>query len=125
MAKSMVTEWGMSEKLGLMTYGSNSQTVFLGKDMETHNAYSDETAKLIDDEMHKIIEDAHTRATKLLTDNRSILDNMARVLIERETIYGEEVDLLMEGKSHTEVLEYMEKAESERDSNPFKRYEGQ
>lgn len=123
MAKSMVTEWGMSEKLGLMTYGSNSQTVFLGKDMETHNAYSDDTAKLIDDEMHKIIEGAHARATKLLTDNRSILDNMARVLIERETIYADEVDMLMEGKSHTEVLEYMEKSENDKVGNAFKRYE--
>ena len=125
MAKSMVTEWGMSEKLGLMTYGSNSQTVFLGKDMETHNAYSDETAKLIDDEMKGIIEAAHTRATKLLSENRAILDNMARVLIERETIYGEEVDMLMEGKSHTEVLEYMEKTENDRENQQFKKYESE
>ena len=125
MAKSMVTEWGMSEKLGLMTYGSNSQTVFLGKDMETHNAYSDDTAKLIDSEMKNIIETAHARATKLLTENRSILDNMARVLIERETIYGEEVDMLMDGKSHTEVLEFMEKAEAGRENNRFKRYESE
>ena len=124
MAKRMVTEWGMSEKLGLVTYGSNSQTVFLGKDMETHNAYSDETAKAIDLEMRAIIENAHARATKFLTDNRSVLDNMARVLIEKETIYSEEVDMLMEGKSYTEVLEYMETAENNREGNPFKRYEG-
>lgn len=123
-AKSMVTEWGMSDKLGLMTYGSNNQTVFLGRDIETHNAYSDNTAKLIDDEMKKFIEDAHQKATKLLTDNKSILDNMARVLIERETIYSEEVDLLMAGKSYSEVLEYMEKTDGDREKNRFKKYEG-
>lgn len=123
MAKRMVTEWGMSDKLGLVTYGSNSQTVFLGKDMETHNAYSDETAKAIDEEMRAIIEGAHSRAVKFLTDNRSVLDNMARVLIEKETIYSEEVDLLMEGKSHTEVLAYMDEHEKLSSDNPFKKYE--
>ncbi len=125
MAKRMVTEWGMSEKLGLVTYGSNSQTVFLGKDMETHNAYSDDTAKAIDDEMHSIIEAAHARATKLLTENRGVLDNMARILIERETIYTEEVDMLMEGKSYTEVLKFMDEQDEKHSDNPFKKYEAE
>ena len=123
MAKKMVTEWGMSEKLGLVTYGSNSQTVFLGKDMETHNAYSEETAMTIDEEMHSIINAAHDRATKILTDNRVILDNMARVLIEKETIYADEVDMLMEGKSYSEVIQHMEEHDAEHAENPFKRYE--
>ena len=123
MAKRMVTEWGMSEKLGLVTYGSNSQTVFLGKDMETHNAYSDDTAKAIDDEMHEIIENAHSRATKLLTENRSVLDNMARVLIERETIYTEEVDMLMEGKTYSDVMKFMDEQDEKHAENPFKKFE--
>lgn len=123
MAKRMVTEWGMSEKLGLVTYGSNSQTVFLGKDMETHNTYSNDTAKLIDEEIHTIIEREHERATGMLTQNRSILDNMARVLIERETIYTEEVDLLMEGKDYKEVLTYMDEHDATNNENPFKRFE--
>ncbi len=123
MAKRMVTEWGMSDKLGLVTYGSNSQTVFLGKDMEYHNSYSDETAQTIDEEIHSIIETAHTRATQLLTDNRSILDNMARVLIERETIYAEEVEMLMAGKGYAEVFEYMDKHDAEHEENPFKKYD--
>ncbi len=122
-AKKMVTEWGMTDTLGLVTYGSNSQTVFLGKDMETHNTYSEETAKLIDEEMHKIVDGQHERGTKLLTENRSILDNMARVLIEKETIYTEEVDLLMEGKNYSEVIQYMEEQDAKRADNPFKRYE--
>ena len=123
LAKKMVTEWGMSDKLGLVTFGSNSQTVFLGKDMEYHNTYSDETAKIIDDEIHSIIESGHSRATALLTENRSVLDNMARVLIEKETIYTEEVDLLMEGKDYKEVLAYMEEHDSANNGNPFKRFE--
>ncbi len=123
MAKRMVTEWGMSEKLGLVTYGSNSQTVFLGKDMETHNAYSDDTAKAIDEEMHQIIENAHARATKLLTDNRKVLDNMARVLIERETIYTEEVDMLMDGEGYAEVIKFMDERDEKHRENPFKKYE--
>ena len=123
MAKRMVTEWGMSEKLGLVTYGSNSQTVFLGKDMETHNAYSDETAKAIDEEMHNIIETAHERATEMLTEHRYALDNMARVLIERETIYTEEVDMLMEGKTYQEVLKFMDDRDEKASENPFHKYE--
>lgn len=123
MAKKMVTEWGMSEKLGLVTYGSNSQTVFLGKDMETHNAYSEETARAIDEEMHGIIDGEHERAVNILTENRSVLDNMARVLIEKETIYSEEVDMLMDGKDHAEVIRYMEEHDAARAENPFKRYE--
>ena len=123
MAKRMVTEWGMSEKLGLVTYGSNSQTVFLGRDMEYHNTYSDDTAKLIDEEMHAIVEGAYDRALKLLTEYRSVLDNMARVLIEKETIYTEEVDLLMEGKDYKEVLSFMDEHDSENSDNPFKRFE--
>jgi cell division protease FtsH len=107
-AKRMVTEWGMSEKLGLLSYGSNSQTVFLGKDMETHNAYSDDTAKTIDSEMRAIVDKQHERATQMLSEHRSVLDNMTRVLIERETIYTEEVEMLMQGKSYTEVIEYMD-----------------
>lgn len=123
-AKSMVTEWGMSDKLGLIAYGSDSQTVFLGKDMETHNVYSEETAKVIDEEMRDIIDTQYKRAKKLLTDNRSVLDNMARVLIEKETIYTEEVDMLLEGKSVDEVIKYMDEQDEKHTENAFKRYEG-
>ena len=78
---------------------------------------------MIDDEVRDIIKTQHERARKLLTDNRSILDNMARVLIEKETIYTEEVDLLMEGKTYDEVIKYMEEHENDRAANPFKKYE--
>lgn len=97
--------------------------MFIGRDMATQRAYSEETARMIDDEVRKIVNDQHARARKLLTENRSILDNMARVLIERETIYTEEVDMLMEGKGYEEVIQYMDEHDGERSENPFKRYE--
>ncbi len=122
-ARAMVTEFGMSDKLGLICYSDDSQPMFIGKDMATRNSFSEETAKMIDDEVRDIIKTQHERARKLLTDNRSILDNMARVLIEKETIYTEEVDLLMEGKTYDEVIKYMEEHENDRATNPFKKYE--
>ena len=120
-ARKMVTEWGMSDRVGLVTYQSDSP-IFLGRDMEAHNTYSEETANLIDEEVHKIIDEAHTRAVKLLSDNRKVLDNMARVLIERETIYTEEVDMLLDGATVDEVYAHMDKYEKQEAENPFKRF---
>ena len=124
LARAMVTEFGMSEKLGLISYSDDSQPVFLGKDMATHSAYSEETAKMIDEEVRTIVSTQHERARKLLTENRSILDNMARVLIEKETIYTEEVEMLKENKNYEEVLKYMEEHENDHTENAFKKYEG-
>ncbi|MDE6273707.1 MAG: hypothetical protein K2L87_01505, partial [Clostridiales bacterium] len=116
----MVTEWGMSEKLGPIAYGS-SGPVFLGRDYEERNIYSEETAGLIDAEVKKIIMAQYERAKKLLSENREILDNMARVLVERETIYTDEVDMLMSGKDYKEVLAYMEQHDSGAPDSPFGR----
>ena len=123
-ARAMVTEFGMSEKLGLVSYNDDSQPLFIGRDMATHSTYSDETAKMIDDEVRGIINTQLERARKLLTDNRSVLDNMARVLIERETIYTEEVEMLMAGKSYTEVIEYMDEQDKLHQDKSFKKFEG-
>ncbi|MDE7454026.1 MAG: ATP-dependent zinc metalloprotease FtsH [Clostridia bacterium] len=122
-AHAMVTELGMSDKLGLVNYSDDSQPVFIGKDMATQCSYSEDTAKMIDDEIRDIVNTQHERARKLLSENRSILDNMARVLIERETIYTEEVDLLMQGKTYSEVMAFMDENDKAKESNPFKRYE--
>ena len=120
-ARKMVTEWGMSDRVGLVTYQSDGP-IFLGRDMEAHNTYSEETAGVIDEEVHKIIEAAHERAVKLLTENRKVLDNMARVLIERETIYTEEVDMLLDGATAEDVYLHMDKYEKAEQENPFKRF---
>jgi len=119
-ARRMVTQWGMSEKLGLVAYDSD-QPVFMGMEYgHSERTYSQETANAIDDEIRRLISSAHERARKLLTENRSILDNMSRVLVEKETIYTEEVAMLMKGASYKEVIETMESREGVRRENPFK-----
>ncbi len=122
-ARRMVTQWGMSDKLGLVAYDSD-QPVFLGMEYGHQNqSYSQETAAAIDDEVRRLIKEAHERATKLIKENRSILDNMSRVLVAKDTIYTEEVEMLMKGASYKEVIEAMEKSEGEHAANPFARAE--
>ncbi len=121
-ARKMVTEWGMSDKIGPVNYGGGDQ-VFIGKDMQTRATYSEELAKTIDQEVQAIIKNAHKRATELLTAHKSELDNMARLLVERETIYQDEVDMIMDGKDATEIIKIMEEKDGVDNSNPFKRAE--
>ena len=120
LARRMVTQWGMSEKLGLVAYDSD-QPVFMGMEYgnQSRGGYSQETAATIDAEIRRLIAEAHTRATKLLKENRSIMDNMSRVLVEKETIYTEEVQMLMKGASYKEVIAYMDEKEGAHRDNPF------
>ena len=121
-ARRMVTEWGMSKKVGLISYGEG-KPVFIGRQIGNTHEYSETTATLIDEEVKAIISAAHERAIKILTEKRSILDNMARVLVERETIYTEEVIMLMNGATVQEVLEAMEERDKKAVENPFSRYD--
>ena len=118
-ARKMVTEWGMSKDIGPVFYGSGGE-VFLGRDYSSSHANTSEviTGK-IDGEIHRIIEEGHQTALNILTEKRIIMDNMARVLVERETIYSEEVSMLMEGKSATEVIEYIDSKTGSRKVNPM------
>ena len=120
LARRMVTQWGMSDKLGLVAYDSD-QPVFMGMEYgnQSRGGYSQETAATIDAEIRSLISKAHTRATKLLKENRSIMDNMSRVLVEKETIYTEEVQMLMKGASYKEVIAYMDEKEDVHRDNPF------
>ena len=117
-ARKMVTEWGMSDKIGPVNYGDNDQ-IFVGRDYQTRTPYSEETAKIIDGEIETIIKDAHKKATDLLSAHKNLLDVMARLLIERETIYSEEVDMIMEGKTVAEILENIDERDRKRKENPF------
>ncbi len=123
-ARKMVTEWGMSEIVGPVNYGGGDQ-VFIGKDMQTRATYSEELAKVIDNEVEKIIKNAHEKATKLLSENKSKLDNMARLLIERETIYQDEVDMIMEDKTAQEIMKIMEERDGLYNENPFAKVDGE
>jgi cell division protease FtsH len=98
-ARKMVTEYGMSEKLGPMQYGSRQGQVFLGKDLSQEANYSDRVAYEIDEEMKEIIESCHVRTRKILTERRDKLDALANLLLEKETIDEEEIRSLMD--SHT------------------------
>ena len=119
-ARLMVTEWGMSEKVGPISYGSDKE-VFIGRDMASHVSYSEETAAIIDEEIRKIVDDGLQRARQLLAKNRKLLDNMTRLLVERETIFSEEVDMLMDGKSVEEIIKFMDENERTLSENPFTR----
>lgn len=119
-ARLMVTEWGMSEKVGPISYGSDKE-FFIGRDMQSHVTYSEQTAALIDSEIKEIVENSLQKARDLLKKNKNLLDNMARLLVERETIFTEEVDMLMQGKSVEEIIEFMDKNERSLSENPFER----
>lgn len=105
-AKAMVTEWGMSD-LGPIFYGSDHE-VFVGRDFGSHSANSEEVQAKIDEQISKIVENCLERARNLLGQHKKVLDSMARVLIEKETIYADEVDMLMEGQSVVDVLKKIE-----------------
>jgi cell division protease FtsH len=111
-AQTMVTEWGMSEAVGPLFYGSEGE-VFVGRSYQSQHSYSEDLAKRIDQEVRKIVEDCHKRATELLTEKIQVLHNMARVLFEKETIHHDEVQLLMDGKSAEEVIDFIDKLEKE------------
>ena len=89
--------------------------------MASHVNYSEQTAGIIDQEIREIIDTSLKKARKLLAENKKLLDNMARLLVERETIFTEEVDMLMEGKSVEEIMQFMDQNERSLRENPFKR----
>jgi len=98
MARKMVCEWGMSDKMGPLTYGAKEEQVFLGKDMSSQKNFSDQTAKLIDQEVKTLVMDGYTRATDLLKNNRDVLEKMAQALLERETLDGQDIKDIISGK---------------------------
>jgi cell division protease FtsH len=98
-ARKMVCEWGMSEKLGPISMTEGEGEVFLGRDMMSHKNYSEQTAQIIDSEIKRIVTQGHAKAKKLLEENLDTLHRLAEALLERETLTGKEVDLIMEGKT--------------------------
>jgi cell division protease FtsH len=92
LARRMVTDLGMSDVLGPRTFGDKQEMVFLGREISEQKDYGDTVADAIDQEINRIIKEAHDRATKILTDNKSKLKALAKKLIEQETLEGEELD---------------------------------
>ncbi|HZO58253.1 MAG TPA: ATP-dependent zinc metalloprotease FtsH [Solirubrobacterales bacterium] len=103
-AKQMVMRFGMSEKLGPRTFGHDQSQPFLGREFSATADYSEEIAREIDDEIRRIVEEAHQTARQVLGDRREHLDRLSKLLLEHETIEREEFEALLAGKSEEEVF---------------------
>ncbi|MBB45847.1 MAG: cell division protein FtsH [Rhodospirillaceae bacterium] len=99
MSRRMVTEWGMSDKLGFLAYGADQQEVFLGHSVTQTKNLSDATAKTIDEETRRIIDEAYTDASNILTKNEDQLETVAKGLLEYETLSGDEIASLINGNT--------------------------
>lgn len=97
-ARRMVTEWGLSEKLGPLRYASDQEEVFLGHSVTQSKNMSDDTAALVDSEIRRIVEDAYSRARQILMDNLEDLHVLAKALLEYELLSGDEIKDLLAGK---------------------------
>ncbi len=107
-ARNMVTEWGMSGEVGLIHYGDEGGELFLGRDYQNRAVYSEKEAAVIDNEVKKIIDKCHEEAKAILNSHRQQVETMVEVLLEKETIYSDEVDMIMNGSSKEDVLKFIE-----------------
>ncbi|MGP1395662.1 MAG: ATP-dependent zinc metalloprotease FtsH [Inquilinaceae bacterium] len=98
LSRRMVTEWGMSDKLGMLTYGTPEQEVFLGHSVTQHKNMSDATARIVDEEIRRIVDEAYQRAHDVLTEHLDELHAVANGLLEYETLSGDEIRALLRGE---------------------------
>jgi cell division protease FtsH len=112
-AHKMVCEYGMSDKLGPLTLRKKETEIFLGRDFTKEKAYSEKTAQMIDEEVKKIVEDCRDRAKDLLKKNKAKLDRLAKALIEKEILVGEEVEEILK---HAEKVSASEKKNRTQDT---------
>jgi len=105
-ARQMITKFGMSDKIGPVALGQSQGGMFLGRDMSSTRDFSEDTAATIDVEVSELVDVAYKRATKVLSDNRTVLDEMAQMLIERETIDTEDIQDLL-NRSEVKVANYI------------------
>ena len=97
-ARAMICEYGMSPKLGTLTLGRKDDMVFIGRDLMKEKNYSERTAQMIDNEVKRIIEECHAKATSILKKNKKFLKIMAEALLEREILDSADVEAIMAGK---------------------------
>jgi cell division protease FtsH len=95
LAQHMVRTWGMSENLAPLSFGQGEEQIFLGREIQQHRDYSEETAREIDREISRLITDNYARAKKILEENMDILHRLADLLLEKETVMGKELDELI------------------------------
>ncbi len=118
MARKMVCEWGMSDTFGSLALSDNNNEVFLGRELVQHKHYSEETAKMIDFEVKKIVQNAYETANNLLKEKEEIMHKLAKALLERETLTGDELTKVLEGEELAPV-EIKENKEEKKSSNDF------
>ena len=105
-ARQMITRFGMSDKLGPVALGRSQGGMFLGRDIAAERDFSEDTAATIDEEVSELVAVAHKRATKVLVDNRSVLDELAEMLVDQETVDAEEFQELLI-RSDVRIAEYV------------------
>jgi len=98
LARKMVCDWGMSEKLGTINYGQKNENIFIGREISQHRDYSEQTAQLIDEEIRRIVDEAYGKSYGLLKTNKELLETVGEQLLERETLSKEELEALREGR---------------------------
>jgi len=98
LARKMICEWGMSDKLGPITFGKKEEEIFLGREIAQHRDFSEDTAKTIDNEVRKIIDDASERALKILSEKREQLESLAKALLEYEVLDNVEITKILNGE---------------------------
>jgi cell division protease FtsH len=116
--RMMVTEWGMSDKLGMIAYGDNGQEVFLGHSVTQHKNVSEGTAREIDNEIKSVIDNAYQKARKILSDNIDQLHALANGLLEYETLSGDEIRQVLAGEKVIKRVNDEPAADSRRASVP-------
>jgi cell division protease FtsH len=99
-ARSMVTEYGMSERLGLVTYERQRQPMFLPENFSPTKTYSEERAAQIDEEISRGIEEAHKRVRGILSEHRKVLDDLAHLLLQKEVVQGDELRKMLSKPGH-------------------------
>jgi cell division protease FtsH len=95
LARKMVCDWGMSDKLGPLTFGKKEEQIFLGREIAQHRDYSEDTAERIDEEVRRIVMENYERAKQLLVENTGLLHRLARVLLEKEVLDNSEIEKIM------------------------------
>ena len=122
-ARRMVCEWGMSTKLGPLTFGKKNEQIFLGREISQHRDYSELTAELIDAEVKDIVETSMREAEEMLKNNMKLFTGMAEALIERETLNAEEIKLLVNGEPLPPLLNGKKKSKKKiQTSNSMRQY---
>jgi cell division protease FtsH len=101
LARKMVTEWGMSDRLGPLTYGKKEEQIFLGREIAQHRDYSEHTAVAIDEEVKRIVTENYERAKRLISERRETLDALTKALLEKETLDAPEIEAIVNGQAAT------------------------